>query len=121
LGNPTGRVEVVQGRASGTFAGCLVDAASFGAGGLVSPGAIVTMLGRQLGPSPGVGFQLVNGQVPTSLGGIQVLLNGGPVPILYSPDGQLNPILPYSLTVGTTPTIQVMSKEHRPTKYRLRL
>jgi uncharacterized protein (TIGR03437 family) len=85
-----------------------VDAASFGNAELVSPGAIVTMFGSQLGPSPGVGFQLVNGQAPTSLGGTEVLVNGAPVPILYSSDGQLNLILPYSLTVGTTPAIQVM-------------
>jgi len=109
MGVLTGRVEVVQNQASGPFAGCIVDAASFGNAQIVSPGAIVSIFGSQMGPSPGVGFQLVNGQVPTSLGGTQVLVNGEPAPILYSSYGQLNLILPYSLTVGSTPTIQVMS------------
>ena len=73
------------------------------------PGAIVTIFGSGLGPSQGVGFQLVNGQVPTSLGGTQVLVNGEPAPILYSSYWQLNVILPYSLAVRTMPTIQVVS------------
>jgi uncharacterized protein (TIGR03437 family) len=109
MGEVTSRVQLVQNQASGPFAGCIVDAASFGNAQIVSPGAIVSIFGSQMGPSPGVGFQLVNGKVPTSLGGTQVLVNGEPAPILYSSSGQLNLILPYLLTVGTTPTIQVMS------------
>jgi uncharacterized protein (TIGR03437 family) len=104
-----GLVQVVQGQSMGPFAGCVVDAASFGNVQVVSPGAIVTIFGSGLGPSQGVGFQLTNGQVPTTLGGTQVLVNGEPAPILYSSYGQLNLIVPYSVTVGTMPTIQVMS------------
>jgi uncharacterized protein (TIGR03437 family) len=52
---------------------------------------------------------LEHGEVPTSLGGTQVLVNGEPAPILYSSYWQLNLILPYSLTVGSTATIQVAS------------
>ena len=104
-----GRVQLVQGQSTGPFAGCVVDAAGFANEQLVSPGAIVTMFGSQLGPSQGVGFQLVNGEVPTSLGGTQVLVNGEPAPILYSSYWQLNVTLPYSLAVRTMPTIQVVS------------
>jgi uncharacterized protein (TIGR03437 family) len=104
-----GRVQVVQGQSMGPFAGCVVDAASFTNGRWVSPGAIVTIFGSGLGPSQGAGFQLLNGQVPTSLGGTQVLVNGEPAPILYSSYWQLNVILPYSLVVLTKPTIQVVS------------
>jgi uncharacterized protein (TIGR03437 family) len=77
----------------------------------ISPGEIVTIFGSGLGPSPGVGFQLVNGQAPTSLGGTQVLVDGEPAPILYSSYGQVNLIIPYSLTIGTKPSIQVVSNE----------
>jgi uncharacterized protein (TIGR03437 family) len=111
LVTPTGRFEVVQGQSMGPYAGCVVDGASFSNQGTVSPGAIVSLLGSGLGPNQGVGFQLVNGQVPTSLGGTQVLVNGEPTPILYSSYRQLNVILPYSLAVGTEPTIQVVSNQ----------
>jgi uncharacterized protein (TIGR03437 family) len=104
-----GRVQVVQGQSMGPFAGCVVDAAGFTNEQTVSPGAIVTIFGSALGPSQGAGFQLVNGQVPTSLGGTQLLVNGEPAPILYSSYWQLNVILPYSLEIGTMPTIQVVS------------
>jgi uncharacterized protein (TIGR03437 family) len=87
----------------------VVDAPSFTNSRAISPGAIVTIFGSGMGPNQGVGFQLVNGQVPASLGGTQVLVDGTPAPILYSSYGQLNLILPYSLAVGSTPTIQVVS------------
>jgi uncharacterized protein (TIGR03437 family) len=87
----------------------VVDAAGFGNQQIVSPGAIVTILGSSLGPNTGVGYQLTNGQVPTSLGGTQVSVNGAPVPILYSSSDQLNLIVPYSLEPGTTATIKVES------------
>ncbi len=109
MGEVTGRVQVVQNQSTGPFAGCIVDAAGFGNAQTVSPGAIVSIFGSQLGPSQGVGFQLENGLVPTTLGGTQVLVNGEPAPLLYSSAAQLNLILPYSLVVGSQPTIQVVN------------
>ncbi|MGO9230561.1 MAG: hypothetical protein ACLQKA_15325 [Bryobacteraceae bacterium] len=105
----SGPAQVVEGQSMGAFAGCVVDAATLGNAEDVSPGAIVTIFGSALGPNPGVGFQLANGQVPVSLGGTQVLVNGTPAPILYSSYWQLNVILPYSLPVRTPATIQVVS------------
>jgi uncharacterized protein (TIGR03437 family) len=108
-GATTGRVQVMETQSTGPDAACVVDAASFGNQQAVSPGAIVTIFGTGLGPSQGIGFQLVNSQVPTLLGGTEVLVNGEATPILYSSSGQLNLILPYSLAVGTMPTIQVVN------------
>jgi len=102
-------LQVVQNQSMGPYAGCVVDSASFGNEEATSAGAIVTIFGSGLGPSQGVGFQLQNGQVPTSLGGTQVLVNTEPAPILYSSYWQLNVILPYSLTVGSTASVQVVS------------
>jgi uncharacterized protein (TIGR03437 family) len=104
-----GRYQVVLNQNMGPYAGCVVDAASFGNPLTFSPGAIVTIFGSGLGPKQGVGFDLVNGQVPLSLGGTQVLVNGAPVPILYSSYGQLNLILPFSLVAGSVPTVQVVT------------
>lgn len=101
--------EIVEGQDMGVYAGCMVDAASFGNSDQVSPGAIVTLFGSRMGPRDPVSFQLVNGRVPVVLGGTQVLVNGEPAPILFSSYGQLNLILPTSLTIHSAPTIQVVS------------
>jgi hypothetical protein len=79
LGTSSGAVQIVPSQPNPTapYAGCVVDSAYFGVEDQgISPGEIVTIFGSGLGPSPGVGFQLVNGQAPTSLGGTQVLVNG---------------------------------------------
>jgi uncharacterized protein (TIGR03437 family) len=109
LDTPSGRVEVVQSQSTSPYAGCVVEAASYLTLDEVSPGEIVTIFGSGMGPVSGVGFQLVNGQVPTLLGGTQVLVNGEPAPLLYASYGQINLILPYSLAVGATPAIQVVT------------
>lgn len=112
LGTSSGAVQVVPSEPGPTapYAGCVVDATDFGTDDQeISPGEIVTIFGSGLGPSPGVGFQLINEQAPTSLGGTQVLVGGELAPILYSSYGQVNLILPYSLTIGTKPSIQVIS------------
>ncbi|MCX6626672.1 MAG: hypothetical protein NTW28_03455, partial [Candidatus Solibacter sp.] len=101
--------EVVEGQDMGVFAGCVVDAAAFSNPETLSPGAIVTLFGSHLGPLQPVSFQLVNGRVPLSLGGTQVLVNGEPAPILFSSYWQLNVILPTSLQLPTKPTIQVVN------------
>ncbi|HWC96085.1 MAG TPA: hypothetical protein VG456_05035 [Candidatus Sulfopaludibacter sp.] len=106
---PNGRMQVLENQPAPASAGCVVDAPSFTNSQTISPGEIVTIFGSGMGPDPGVGFQLTNGQVPVSLGGTQVLVNGTPVPILYSSYGQLNVIIPYTLAVGSTPSIQVVS------------
>jgi len=93
----------------GVFSGCVVDAASFSSPAIVSPGAIVTLFGSKMGPLQGLAFQLQGNRLPTSLGGTRVLLNGQPVPILFSSYWQLNVILPYSLPIQTPIRFQVES------------
>ena len=112
LGTSSGAVQVVPSLPGSTapYAGCMVDAADFGTEDQgISPGEIVAIFGSGLGPSPGVGYLLVDGKAPMSLGGTQVLVNGEPASILYSSYGQVNLILPYSLTVATKPSIEVFS------------
>ena len=109
LDTPSGRVQIVKDQPTPPSVGCLVDAPSLSNSHAISPGAIVTIFGSGMGPSQGIGFQLVNGQVPVLLSGTQVFVNGEPAPILYSSYGQLILVLPYSLAVGSKPTIQVVS------------
>jgi len=103
------RFEIVQGQSPAVFAGCMTDSASFSEGEVTSPGALVTVFGTGLGPRTGVAFQLQNGSVPMQLGGTRVLVDGEPVPLLYASHTQVNAILPYTLKVGSRPTIRVVS------------
>jgi len=109
LDAPSGRVKVVQAQLTGPYALCLVDSAGFNNSGTTSPGAIIAIFGNGLGPTQGVESEWQNGQVPSSLGGTQILVNGEAVPILYSSSGQLNAILPYTLAVGSTINLQVVN------------
>jgi uncharacterized protein (TIGR03437 family) len=111
LDTPSGRVQVVQDQPAPASVGCVVDSASFGElpPGQIAPGGIVTLFGSGMGPTQGVGFQLTDGQLPTSLGGTQVMVNGEPAPLLYASYGQINLVLPYDLPAGTTATIEVVA------------
>ncbi len=102
------RFQVIEGKSMGVFTGCVVDAASFVNSDSVSPGAIVTLFGSRMGPREGVAFELQDGRVPASLGGVRVLVNGEAMPLLYVSWNQVNAILPYSLQVGSRPAIQVV-------------
>lgn len=109
--------EIDESQPNGVFAGCMVDAASFNNADVNSPGEIVTLFGSGMGPQNGVSFQLTNGELPTLLGGTQVLVNGQPAPLLYSSYWQVNAILPYSLPSGPFPTIQVVANGGQGNSY----
>lgn len=92
----------------GQCAGALVDdAASFQwiydrAGAGVAPGEIVTLLGQKLGPAQSAGFELnQQGQVPTTLDGVQVLIGGIPAPVIYASANQVSAIVPFNFAGGS--------------------
>ena len=71
----------------------------------LAPGELVTLFGTGLSSSTlttqgGIPF-------PTTLGGVQVLVNGTPAPIYYVSPTQISAILPYSLSTATLASIQV--------------
>ena len=79
----------------------VANAASY-ATGPVSPGEIVALFGTNIGPPlPGAGFQVVGGSINRSLGGVQVLFDGVPAPLLFASAGQVNAIVPYAVTGST--------------------
>lgn len=57
----------------------------------------MTIFGSGLGPQQPVSFQLKDGKLPTELAGTRVLVEGQPIPILYSSYWQINAVLPYSI------------------------
>lgn len=68
--------------------------------GSPSPGGIMTIFGKRLGPENGVRADLSGGQpAPLSLGGTRVLFDGVPSPVLYASANQVNFIAPYAISL----------------------
>lgn len=85
--------------------------AAYGAlSGRISPGEIVSIYGPHIGPSTPVTATPDNaGAFPTSLGGVQVLLNRTAIPLLYVSDAQINAAIPYSFAANMPAQIAIMS------------
>jgi uncharacterized protein (TIGR03437 family) len=89
---------------------CVLNGASFLAGntssyptGAVAPGEIVSLFGAGLGPTPAASLQLTSaGTVSTAIGGMAVLFDGLPAPLLYAGNGQINAVVPYGINSSTT-------------------
>ncbi len=85
----------------------LVNGGSYG-GGAVAPGEIVSVFGTNYGQvfsdSPDLDD---DGSIASNLGGVQLLFDGVPAPLLYTTDGQLGAIAPFSLAPGGTTQVQL--------------
>lgn len=69
------------------------------------PGEFLTFLGVGIGPETGVSAGASAQGTPTSLGGVQVLFDGTPGPMLYAQSGQVNAQAPFELSGQTSTTI----------------
>jgi len=79
------------------------NAASFSAGA-ISPGEIVSIFGTAIGPPSALGATFDGaGKVASSIGGVQVLFNGTPAPLLFASDTQINCVVPYEVMGISTP------------------
>ena len=78
--------------------GCLRNLASNAVGPGIAPGELIMIAGVGLGPAQGIGA-VPNGagQYPTSLGGVQVLFNSKPVPLLFVQANEIHAVAPFSL------------------------
>ena len=91
----------VQG-ASGSFPRLLPSGVLNGASLLpspVAPGGLVTLMGAGIGPDP----PRLPDAAPaaTSLGGVSVLFDGTPAPLLYAASGQINLVAPFAIQDST--------------------
>lgn len=65
--------------------------------GAVAPGELVTLFGPGIGPAQPLPYQLdPSGRVGNTLGGIRVLFDGAPAPLLYVGPNQINTVVPSS-------------------------
>ncbi len=84
----------------------VVDSASQQTG--VSPGALVTLYGLNLGPETGRGTELdSSGRVTALLAGVQITFDGLPAPLLYVSRNQINAVAPVALMGRSRVTIQI--------------
>lgn len=65
--------------------------------GMASPGEVITLFGSNLGPATPVTAQIVNGNLTTQLGGVQVLVSGVPAPMIYASATQVSAVVPYEV------------------------
>ncbi len=97
---------------------CLTDAALFtapntpfslsGTTAGIAPGEIVSLFGEGLGPSEGVQPQVtLQTGYPEQLSGVQVLFDGQPAPLLYVQNQQINAVVPWELSAGSTTNVCV--------------
>jgi uncharacterized protein (TIGR03437 family) len=84
----------------------VVDSASY-AGGVVSPGELVTIFGNSIGPTEPASASVVGGKLPFTLGDVQVTFNGQPAPLLYGSAGQINAVAPFELAGQSTAQMAV--------------
>jgi len=84
---------------------CAGNAASYEEGS-IAPGEIVTLMGTGLGPQQGIQSQAtLQSPFPTEAANAEVTFDGTPAPLLWVQDGQINAIVPWSLTPGQTTQI----------------
>ena len=75
----------------------------------VAPDELISLYGIDIGPGSPLGAQVVNGVVTSSLGGVQVLFDGVPAPLLYAGPTQINAIVPSEVFGRDTTNITVLT------------
>ncbi|MBL8238965.1 MAG: hypothetical protein JNM66_16200 [Bryobacterales bacterium] len=88
----------------------VVNAASFApVGAPLSPGGFFTLFGSGLAPATTVASSL---PFPTTLGGVQVLINGAAAPVYLTSSGQISALVPFAAS-GSTASITVVNNGQR--------
>ncbi len=86
--------------------GSITNAASYEAGP-IAPGELITIFANNPGPASGVSAQIVNGELPTTLGGVQVLIDGKAAPLLYVSGTQISAAVPAEVAGKVTAEVKV--------------
>jgi len=94
----------------------VVNAASY-VGGSVSPGELVAIFGTGIGPATGAGATVdaSTGKLATAIGGVQVLFNGIPAPMIYASGTQVSAVVPYEIAAVPNPSVWIQYGGRLPT------
>jgi uncharacterized protein (TIGR03437 family) len=100
----------------------VVNAASY-ATGAVSPGEMVTIFGTAMGPAAAASATTdpSTGKLATTIGGVQVLFNGIPAPMIYASGKQVSAVVPYEMAPIPNPSVSIKYLGQTSTAYQLTL
>jgi uncharacterized protein (TIGR03437 family) len=86
----------------------VVNAASY-IGGPISPGEMVTIFGTGIGPASAAYATTdpATGKLATTIGGVQVLFNGTPAPMIYASSTQVSAVVPYEMAPIASPSVWI--------------
>ena len=87
----------------------VMNAAAGQISGRVAPGEVISIFGTGLGPATPVYPTPAGGFFPRSLGGVQVLVDGTAIPLLYVSNSQINAEIPAPLNGMDSAVVQVMN------------
>jgi len=88
----------------------VTDAASYGAATAAGEWVSIFGTGFSTASQMWTAADFVNGQLPTSLGGVSVAIDGQPAYISYESPGQINALMPADATIGPV-TVQVTTPQ----------
>jgi len=94
----------------------IVNSASYGGAGSVSPGEIVSLFGLGIGPATPVYMSqaVTPGFVDTVIGGLTITFDGVASPILYGDANQITVQVPYEATQGSNKNVVVTNGTGTP-------
>ena len=112
---------IAEGQPLAPRALSIVNAGSGQLSGTIATGEIISIYGLGLGPTSPMVAVPENGLYPASLGGIQVLVNGNAIPLLYVSASQINAEIPSPLNgvVNGIALVQVMNNSAPLPDFRL--
>jgi uncharacterized protein (TIGR03437 family) len=87
----------------------------------VSPAEVVAIYGPGIGPSTAVSATPANGFYPTTLGGVEVSVNGTNIPLLYVSANQINAVFPMAVTANSAATVLVTNGTAVSASYPVRI
>lgn len=73
----------------------------------VSPAEVVAIYGPGIGPATTVSATPTSGFYPTTLGGVEVSVNGTNIPLLYVSANQINAVIPMGVAPNSAATVRV--------------
>jgi uncharacterized protein (TIGR03437 family) len=87
----------------------------------LSPAEVVAIYGPGIGPTTAVSATPTNGFYPTTLGGVEVSVNGANIPLLYVSANQINAVFPMEVTANSAATVRVTNGTAVTANYPVRI
>jgi uncharacterized protein (TIGR03437 family) len=87
----------------------------------LSPTEVVAIYGPGIGPATALSATPTNGFYPTTLGGVEVSVNGTNIPLLYVSANQIDAVFPMEVTANSAATVRVTNGTAVTANYPVRI